>query len=455
MIENNQLCLASAQAIGASVFSIKAGDIHQGKVPVILKLAREIVKAGLLSSISITSHPELLALKPRSMELKKFSRIPPEELLLMWVNHHMSAGAGASSSSAAAASGVTGPEVANFADALADGRAIGILVAKLFADRLAASSSTEAKALAADPVSFLDSATSDAARCTAVVAALAAVALVPFASVESLTSSATSANLLTLAMLFTLNTGLEVTSGQEEEMKKITITDVEGTREERMFRLWIMSLGIEKEVRELDEDFKDGLAMLQIEDAIEPGIVKWAKVNTTRLNAFKLVENCNYGVSLAKSLKCVVVGIDGQDFARGNRKLTLAILWQLMRFNVLNIIRNLKFEGREVSDDDVLAWANDRVAAAGKSSSIRSFKDRTLSTSHFLIDLLYAIKPRAVDYSLVTPGESDEDAMLNAKYAIGVARKLGAQVFLVWEDICEVNERMILTFFGNLMSLAG
>lgn len=82
-----------------------------------------------------------------------------------------------------------------------------------------------------------------------------------------------------------------------------------------------------------------------------------------------------------------------------------------------------------------------------------SFKDKTLSSGLFLIDLLFALKPRAVDYDLVTPGDSgtllarsfllsdrqpcdvDEEKMMNAKYAIGVARKLGAMVFLVWEDI--------------------
>jgi hypothetical protein len=35
-------------------------------------------------------------------------------------------------------------------------------------------------------------------------------------------------------------------------------------------------------------------------------------------------------------------------------------------------------------------------------------------------------------------GDSDADKENNAKYVLSVARKLGAQIFLVWEDIREV-----------------
>jgi hypothetical protein len=43
--------------------------------------------------------------------------------------------------------------------------------------------------------------------------------------------------------------------------------------------------------------------------------------------------------------------------------------------------------------------------------------------------------------------------MLNAKYAINVARKLGCCVFLLPEDIVEVKSKLLLTFVGALMSV--
>jgi len=275
-----------------------------------------------------------------------------------------------------------------------------------------------------------------------------------FVTAESVCESVASLNVLFLASMFAQETGLVLTSNQEEQVAKITISDVDGSREERVFLLWIMSLGIERGVNDLDEDLRDGLALLQIEESISPGIVDWSKVNTAKLNAFKKVENCNYGVSIAREMGCVVVGIDGQDVARGNRKLTLAIMWQLMRHNVLEIIKNLTMGGREVSDDDIVAWANGKVAESGKGTSIKNFKDKSISSGLFLIDLLAAIRPRSVDYAMVTEGEEEEDALLNAKYAIGTARKVGAQrIFLVPEDIVEVRSKLVMVFVASLMNV--
>jgi hypothetical protein len=56
-----------------------------------------------------------------------------------------------------------------------------------------------------------------------------------------------------------------------------------------------------------------------------------------------------------------------------------------------------------------------------------------------LIKLCASIEPRVVNWDLVTAGETDVDRSLNAKYAISIARKLGAIIFLVWDDVVEVN----------------
>jgi hypothetical protein len=42
---------------------------------------------------------------------------------------------------------------------------------------------------------------------------------------------------------------------------------------------------------------------------------------------------------------------------------------------------------------------------------------------------------------------------LNAKYAISIARKLGAVIFLVWEDIPHLNPKMLLVFVASLWDL--
>lgn len=55
---------------------------------------------------------------------------------------------------------------------------------------------------------------------------------------------------------------------------------------------------------------------------------------------------------------------------------------------------------------------------------MRNFKDSRLKDSIFLLDLIAAIEPRAVDWDLVQRGGSDADLMANAKFAISNARKV-------------------------------
>lgn len=77
------------------------------------------------------------------------------------------------------------------------------------------------------------------------------------------------------------------------------------------------------------------------------------------------------------------------------------------------------------------------------------FGDGTL-----LIDLARSIEPRVVNEELVMKDDSEESKILNAKYAISIARKLGATVFLVYDDILGLNKKMILIFVCSLYDLA-
>lgn len=51
-----------------------------------------------------------------------------------------------------------------------------------------------------------------------------------------------------------------------------------------------------------------------------------------------------------------------------------AYLWQLMRYSILQLLKKLKLHGRDVSDADILHWANVKVKNAGKSTRMESFK---------------------------------------------------------------------------------
>ena len=53
-----------------------------------------------------------------------------------------------------------------------------------------------------------------------------------------------------------------------------------------------------------------------------------------------------------------------------------ALLWQMMRFSMLQLLKNLRThgQGKEITDADILQWANKKVKDAGKSAQMDSFK---------------------------------------------------------------------------------
>jgi len=84
---------------------------------------------------------------------------------------------------------------------------------------------------------------------------------------------------------------------------------------------------------------------------------------------------------------------------------------------------------------------------------IKNFADKAMADGVFLIKLCASIEPRIVNWDLVTKGETAEDRQQNAKYAISIAKKLGAVIFLVWDDVLEVNKKMMLIFIASLWDL--
>ena len=146
------------------------------------------------------------------------------------------------------------------------------------------------------------------------------------------------------------------------------------------------------------------------------------------------------------------VGIGGVDIMNGNKKLILSVIWQLMRYHTIKILSSLSGSGTRIEDKEIVDWANAKVEAGGFETRMASFRDPSLASGAFLLDLLTAMKPRTVNRELCLPGGTEEEQVNNAKYAISVARKLGAAVFLTYEDIVEVKPKMLLTFVGCLMA---
>ncbi|KAH8784895.1 fimbrin [Diaporthe sp. PMI_573] len=430
MTENNNIVIESAKGIGCSVVNIGSGDIIEVREHLILGLIWQIIRRGLLGKIDIKLHPELYRLLEDDETLEQFLRLPPEQILLRWVNYHLKA--------------ANWPRrVANFSTDVKDGENYAVLMAQIGSEY----GCTRAPLQTRDLLQRAEEVLQDADK----------LSCRKFLTPKSLVAGNPKLNLAFVANLFNTHPCLDPIT--EEEKQEVEDFDAEGEREARVFTLWLNSLDVQPAVQSFFDDLRDGSVLLQAYDKVIKGSVNWRHVNKPPANGnelmrFKAVENTNYAIELGKQNGFSLVGIQGADITDGQKTLTLGLVWQLMRKNITITLGALaqRLGKREMTDAEMVKWANEMSRKGGKNSAIRSFKDGNIGTGVFLIDVLNGMKSNYVDYDLVTPGRTDDDAYLNAKLSISIARKMGATIWLVPEDICQVRSRLVTTFIGSLMA---
>ncbi|CAN4102662.1 unnamed protein product [Withania somnifera] len=423
--ENHTLCLNSAKAIGCTVVNIGTQDLVEGRPHLVLGLISQIIKIQLLADLNLRKTPQLVELVDDNNDVEELMGLAPEKLLLKWMNFHLKK-AGYKKT------------VANFSSDLKDGEAYAYLL-----NVLAPEHCNPATLNAKDPIE----------RANLVLEHAEKMDCKRYLDLKDIVEGSSNLNLAFVAQIFHQRIGLS-TNSKKVSFAEMMTDDELISREERCFRLWINSLGIASYVNNLFEDVRNGWVLLEVLDKVSPGSVNWKHATKPPIKMpFRKVENCNQVVRIGKQLKLSLVNVGGNDFVQGNKKLILAFLWQLMRFNMLQLLKNLRsrFRGKEITDADILLWANKKVKNTGRTSKMESFKDKSLSSGLFFLELLSAVEPRVVNWNLVTKGESDEEKKLNATYIISVARKLGCSIFLLPEDIMEVNQKMILTLTASIM----
>lgn len=145
---------------------------------------------------------------------------------------------------------------------------------------------------------------------------------------RDITTGNTKVNTLFVSYIFNTKHGLEDLTKEEYEMAGMVDDDVEGSKEERVFRFFINSLGLEDVyINNLYDDCSDGLVLAKVCDKIDPKSVDWKKVDKAPNNDFKKNINNNAVVEACKFMKLKMVGIGGVDITKKDKKLVLAIVW--------------------------------------------------------------------------------------------------------------------------------
>lgn len=416
--ENLNLGINASKGIGCKLPGITNMAFIERKHHLILSLIWQLMRLVVTQSIDLKETPELLKLCQEGEELADLAKLPPEQILVRWVNYHL-AREGRSE------------RINNIGSDLRDCQAYCHLLHSLNKN--------------CDHSDVLDGEVLPRAE-KVVKNATEVIGAPELLAGKDLVEGNAKLNVVFLANLFNTNHGLEELNEEEKALVEAAVNDyddIEGSRDERAFRLWINSLNIEDvHVTDLFNEASDGLLLLKVIHRIDETAVDWKKVEKNPNNKFKMGINCKEAIEASKKLKVVTTGIGGVDILEKNKRNILAIVWQLVRCHYLKIVGSQ-------TEKDLLAWANGLVGDI----QISSMKDKTIGDSKFLITLCDKIQPGIVNWDFVTAGESDEDRMSNAQYAISIARKMGAIIFCVWEDLEKVNYKMILVFICSLYDI--
>lgn len=79
-----------------------------------------------------------------------------------------------------------------------------------------------------------------------------------------------------------------------------------------------------------------------------------------------------------------------------------------MRAYTLSVLSQLANTGNATIEKEIVAWVNKKLLSAGKTTSIKSFQDSSISNSKVVLDLIDAIKPGSINYEVVDDGTEYE-----------------------------------------------
>ncbi|XP_015761082.1 PREDICTED: plastin-3-like [Acropora digitifera] len=430
--ENMMLALNSARAIGCNIVNIGAEDLEKGKAHLVLGVLWQIIRIGLFANISLTNVPGLARLLREGETINDLMALSPEEILLRWFNYHLEQEG-------------HHRRVHNFSE--------DIKVTLCGTPSVMAESDHTKRA-----EKMLQMADKIGCR--------------KFVRPKDVVAGNSKLNMAFVANLFNTYPGLPP---MDAELEEVLEEAREETREERTFRNWMNSIGVSPYVNNLYRDLCSGLVLLQLFDIIQPGIVSWEKVNKPPFKQMggkmKKIENCNYAVEIGRKVKFSLVGVGGQDIHDCNETLTLGKKLAQKAMDSTTICVGIM--SALIVQYPLCHWLFDIIQpgiVSWEKVNKPPFKQmggkmKKIENCNYAVEI-----GRKVKFSLVGVGGQDihdcnetltlvwflqpvvMDKHENAKYALSVARKIGATTYALPDDLAEVKPKMVLTVFACLMA---
>ena len=271
-------------------------DFANGNPKPILGCLEQVIRL-LALPIDFKSTPEISRIA-NGDTLLHLSKIRPEEIYIRWVNYHLEK------------KGVS-RRISNLGEDIKDLEAVSILLKHLGCEIKAPPPGVSANVQAAH-----------------IIKSSVKMNVPEVIQGSDLVKGREKLVAIFFAYLFRFNHGLVKLSTKEIEAVSIVDEDIQATREERVFRLWITSLNIAGvQINDLYDDCKDGILLCKVIHHINDKVIEWKKVEKVPKNDFGRSGNNGVAVAGCKAMGLRMIGISGNDITKGNAKSILAMIW--------------------------------------------------------------------------------------------------------------------------------
>ena len=227
------LAINSASAVGCVVIGIDTYNINSssGKKYLVLGLLWQLIKMYLFKQISVNLVPGLVNLLFEGEDPSILQRLTPEELLMRWVNHQLEKAG-------------SDRRMTNFNNDIKD----SVIYTELIKQIAPEGSGVNKNALGINDLKD---------RAEMMLEQADKIDCRDFVTAKDVVNGYDKLNMAFVANLFNNHPALDPPSEEIE-------LEIEETREEKMFRNWMNSLGVKPRVNYLYADLYDGLIIFQV-----------------------------------------------------------------------------------------------------------------------------------------------------------------------------------------------